>query len=453
MGFFDTLLYPFKVVIAWLWIVFHDLFAALGLPESSAWVWGIIGITVVVRIIVLPLTFKAVGSSRAMSAMQPEIKRIQAKYKGRNDAVSKQQMNQETMAIYKQYGANPAASCFPILVQFPVLVALYRVLADATPIARGTYAGGNLGPLTQSIARNIEASTFFGAPLSESFATTSDSTVHVVALVLVAIYVVLMFLSQAWLGMLNIAKGNQQAIRMMKIMGYLMPVMMAFVGISLQIGVLVYWMVTMLFSFLQQAAILYFLPTPHSTAHAAMVKRNQKKYDKFEAAQKTSYDSYIGQLGFTDQEVAQAQSRIVKTRLKGEGDDGLGSDQRAAQLREAAQRREEHQNTLRQRRIKLELEAAPPKKRDPKKRTFMDRVMDAQKKQQQKQAGQKEAGQRLHGAQPKNKTRAQRQAEAKKRANASNEAGGKAAGLSPAELEKRRQDRKRKMRENRKRRK
>lgn len=457
MGFFDTLLYPFKVAIAWLWIMFHDMFAALGMGHSAAWVWGIVGITVVVRIVVLPLTFKAVRSGRAMSALQPEMKKIQAKYKGRTDQVSRQQMNQETMALYKQYGANPLASCFPILIQFPVLIALYRVLADATPIAKGTFAGGSLGPLTRSIAQQIEASTFFGAPLSASFSTTTDSHVRMVAVILVALYVVMMFLTQAWLAMKNIADGNAQAARMIKIMGYTMPIMMAFLGISLQIGVLVYWMVTMLFSMLQQGLILYYLPTPHSAAHNAMLKRNRQRYSKFEDQQIATYQRTLAESGFSEQEISQASSKIVKARAKGDDEDGLGDDPRAEKLRRAVEARDEHNRVLREKRIKLELEAAPPKKKKSNKRSFMDKMMDAQKKQQERQAAAGAAGKRDHSAQPKNLTRAQRAAEtakARRRAKAkAKAAGGDAANLSPAQIEKRRQERKRQLRENRKKRK
>ncbi|QOX81813.1 YidC/Oxa1 family membrane protein insertase [Nanchangia anserum] len=88
-----------------------------------------------------------------------------------------------------------------------------------------------------------------------------------VAVVLVALYVILMFVSMGWLAPKNMGQSNEQAARMMKIMGYTMPIMMAFVGVNLQIGVLIYWMVAMLFSLLQQWGILYWMPTPDSPAH------------------------------------------------------------------------------------------------------------------------------------------------------------------------------------------
>ncbi|MBS4023323.1 MAG: YidC/Oxa1 family membrane protein insertase [Dethiobacter sp.] len=87
---------------------------------------AIILLTVLTRMITLPLTNKQMSSAKAMQDLQPELKRLQEKYK--ND---KEKLNQETMALWKANKVNPAAGCLPLIVQFPILIAIFRLLADS----------------------------------------------------------------------------------------------------------------------------------------------------------------------------------------------------------------------------------------------------------------------------------------------------------------------------------
>jgi YidC/Oxa1 family membrane protein insertase len=91
----------------------------IGLP----WAWAIVALTVVVRLLMVPLAVKQIHSMQAMQAHMPEMKAIQQRYK--ND---KQKRNEELMKFYRDNNVNPAAPCLPLLVQFPVFIALYLVL-------------------------------------------------------------------------------------------------------------------------------------------------------------------------------------------------------------------------------------------------------------------------------------------------------------------------------------
>src|SRR5688500_17467638 len=93
----------------------YTLFTSYGL--------SIIGLTVVVRLLLFPLTAKSVRSQRAMAELQPQIKQIQARY--RDD---RQKMNEELMAFYKDNRINPLSGCLPLLLQMPVFIGLLRVL-------------------------------------------------------------------------------------------------------------------------------------------------------------------------------------------------------------------------------------------------------------------------------------------------------------------------------------
>ncbi|HEX2240041.1 MAG TPA: membrane protein insertase YidC [Actinomycetota bacterium] len=84
---------------------------------------GIILLTFSVRLLLLPLTIKQTRSMREMQAIQPEVKRIQAKYKG-----NRQKMNEEMMALYKEHGVNPLGGCLPLLLQLPFFIAIFQVV-------------------------------------------------------------------------------------------------------------------------------------------------------------------------------------------------------------------------------------------------------------------------------------------------------------------------------------
>src|SRR5690349_24456539 len=101
-------------LLAW----FYDIIPSYGV--------AIVLLTVAVRLILFPLTAKQARSMQAMQRIQPEIKRLQAKYK--ND---RQKLNEEMMKFYKENQINPLAGCLPLVVQLPVFFALYRTLEHA----------------------------------------------------------------------------------------------------------------------------------------------------------------------------------------------------------------------------------------------------------------------------------------------------------------------------------
>src|SRR5215216_6644311 len=83
----------------------------------------IILLTIVIRVVLLPLGIKQVRSMQHMQIVQPKVKQIQGKYKG-----NKQRQQEEIMKLYKEYGVNPFSGCWPVLLQFPILIAMYSVL-------------------------------------------------------------------------------------------------------------------------------------------------------------------------------------------------------------------------------------------------------------------------------------------------------------------------------------
>src|SRR5579862_6682060 len=95
----------------------------VGLP----WAWSIVAVTIVVRIALVPLTVRQIHSMQALQRHAPQMKEIQKKYKG-----DRQKLNEELMKFYRENNINPAASCLPLLAQFPIFIALYFTLRHFT---------------------------------------------------------------------------------------------------------------------------------------------------------------------------------------------------------------------------------------------------------------------------------------------------------------------------------
>jgi YidC/Oxa1 family membrane protein insertase len=96
-----------------------DALHSLGLP----WAWSIVGLTIIVRMLLVPLTVKQIHSMQNMQAHAPQMKEIQRKYKG-----DRQKLNEELMKFYKENNINPAASCLPLVAQLPVFIGLFYTL-------------------------------------------------------------------------------------------------------------------------------------------------------------------------------------------------------------------------------------------------------------------------------------------------------------------------------------
>ena len=269
----DTLLWPLKVAVAWVMVTIHKALILVGFPDGPgiAWVLSIIGLTIVVRLLIMPLFVKQIRASRGMQLLQPEMQALQAKYKGKKDPESRQRMNEEMMALYRKHGTNPMASCLPILVQMPIFFALFRVLASLGAVADGKYGRPSIGPLTQALAEQVQNSSVLGASLSSSFMDSGDNTqVKIVTVAMIIIMSVTQWYTMAQLSMKNMSteslNSDNPMIRSQRMMLYVMPVIFAVSGVNFQIGVLVYWVVSNLWTMGQQFFTIRNMPAPGSEA-------------------------------------------------------------------------------------------------------------------------------------------------------------------------------------------
>ena len=116
---------PIAKVLGWILNAIFIVIEKIGVPNIAL---AIILFTIVIYLLLMPLTIKQQKFSKLSAKMNPEIQAIQAKYKGKKDQASMAAMNQETQAVYKKYGVSPSGSCVQLLIQMPILFALYRVI-------------------------------------------------------------------------------------------------------------------------------------------------------------------------------------------------------------------------------------------------------------------------------------------------------------------------------------
>ncbi|MFE6968123.1 membrane protein insertase YidC [Isoptericola sp. NPDC057653] len=275
----DTILYPIEWVVAWIMYGAHALFTTLGMQDGPGWAWvfSIVALTIVIRIALIPLFFKQIKASRGMQMMQPELQAVQKKYKGKTDPASREAMGRETMELYRKHGTNPMASCLPILLQSPIFFALFRVLNHLSAIADGSYR--TIGPIDQRVAADIEHSELFGAQLSDVFRTTDSTTSRIVVICLIVLMSATMFFTQRQLTMKNMPKAALEGpmASTQKMMLYILPVIFLISGINFPVGVLIYWVISNLWSMGQQFYTIKKMPAPGSEAERLLKEKQARK--------------------------------------------------------------------------------------------------------------------------------------------------------------------------------
>ncbi|GGL39940.1 membrane protein insertase YidC [Phycicoccus endophyticus] len=276
---FNSILAPIEWLVAWIMYGFHELFTGIGMPADSGWTWtlSIIGLVLVMRAAMIPLFVRQIRASRKMQLIQPELQKIQKKYKGKTDPESRQAMTQETMELYKKEGTNPFSSCLPILVQSPFFFGLFRVLRGLEDIASG--GTDPIGPITAAVARQAESAQIFGAQLSDTFLGADGTATQIVTIVLIVLMSATTFTTQRQLMTKNMPQSalDSPFAKQQKMLLYIFPVVFAVSGVNFPIGVLVYWFTTNVWSMVQQFYVIRRMPAPGSAAERAYHERLARK--------------------------------------------------------------------------------------------------------------------------------------------------------------------------------
>jgi YidC/Oxa1 family membrane protein insertase len=226
--------------------------------------FAIIGLTVLVRLALFPLTAKQARSMQKMQLIQPEIKKIQAQYK--ND---RQKLNEEIMKFYKENKVNPMAGCLPLVFQMPVFFALFKVLSDPhkhVPTDSTLYEAFCSGPAgiyppqaCGSTSGYPKGLSFLGMDLGKAASEVSGGFTDALPyFLLIALVVVTGYLQFKQTQSRQSGQVNPQ----MALMGKIFPAMFAFISYQMPSGVVLYFLVSNAWQIGQQALIFRTMPSP-----------------------------------------------------------------------------------------------------------------------------------------------------------------------------------------------
>lgn len=211
-GFWNSyIVYPLSLFIIWC----SELF-------GGNYGWGLIVVTLVIRLAILPLMIKQVKSTKAMQAIQPEMMALREKYSSKDQA-TQQKLQQETMALFQKYNVNPLAGCLPIIVQMPILIGMYHAISRTEEIAGHRFLWFDLGL----------KDPYYILPVVAGITT---------------------FLMQK-ISMVGMANSNPMMQTQMTMMLYIMPIMIVVFAINFPAALSLYWVVGNIFSVVQTYVI------------------------------------------------------------------------------------------------------------------------------------------------------------------------------------------------------
>jgi YidC/Oxa1 family membrane protein insertase len=206
-GFWNTyIVYPLSLLI----ITISEFL-------GSNYGWGIIIVTILIRLVLFPLMLKQIKSSKAMQEVQPELVKLREKYSSKDQA-TQQKLQQETMLVMQKHNVNPLAGCLPLVVQMPILLGFYHAITRTREIAGHSFLWFDLGNPDPYYILPVVAgiTTFFSQKMSMA-------------------------------GM----NSNPQMAAQMKMMLYIMPVMIVVFAVSLPAALSLYWVVGNIFTIIQ----------------------------------------------------------------------------------------------------------------------------------------------------------------------------------------------------------
>lgn len=295
---------PIANLLGWILNVIYEFLSMFRIENAAL---CIILFTFLVKSLMIPLTIKQQKFTKISSKMNPELMKIQEKYKGKRDEVSMRKQQLETQAVYQKYGANPTSGCLPMLITLPILFALYQVIyripayigdiralyaAIAEPLsqtsgfatvladkfnATGLSADSSINSIIDVLSKFTtgnwaDLANQFPA-LSDVITTNSDKIIHINSLI-GGLNIADTPVSKMWPGLIvpilamatqwystkqmtdaNGMDKNAPGAASMKAMNTFMPLFSGFICLTLPIGIGIYWVAGAVFQIIQQFAI------------------------------------------------------------------------------------------------------------------------------------------------------------------------------------------------------
>ncbi len=276
-GWFYKILTPVEWIMTQIMVLFHKFLTLIGMNEIGlSWVLSIVFLLLVVHACIFPAFIKSIKGMRQMQAISPQIKKIQQKYKGKNDPASKEAMQREMMKLYQDNNANPAGSCLPMMIQGPAFMSMWYTLSVIPFIANGKHAP--LGAFDVTVAKQFVKTHVFGVGLSDTFIT-----VQLTGKIIIVLVVILMCAAMWYMQFNNVRKnlppeakqGSQYTMQKLMMWGF--PLIYVFSAFALPFAMLIYWLVNNIMNMLRSIWQVYAFPTPGSPAANEKEKRDHDR--------------------------------------------------------------------------------------------------------------------------------------------------------------------------------
>jgi YidC/Oxa1 family membrane protein insertase len=252
---------PINDLVAWVIMhIYNVLGPVFGATSGVTWVLSIAVLVVAMRFVMLPLFIKQMHTQRAMTALTPKITELRKKYKG-----DKERLNQETMKLYQEAGVNPLMGCLPVVLQMPLFFALFSVLRNIAeynpPKVPLKYH------LTEVFVSNVGKAEIFGVKIKDTFLHATSLHIHVVVAIVVLISMGTTYLTvrqSMKRGMMPTGSDSPMG-QSQKLMAYVMP-LFALTGLYWPFGLVMYWVMTNLWTLGQQYVLLRKYPVGAAAA-------------------------------------------------------------------------------------------------------------------------------------------------------------------------------------------
>jgi YidC/Oxa1 family membrane protein insertase len=201
--------------------------------------WSLIVLAALIRLVFWPLNTAQFKAFLNMQKIAPQLKKLQARYKD-----DSQRLQQETMALYREHKVNPLAGCWPMLVQYPVIISVYYVVLNHKDV----FASEKWGWIGSALSHAASSLTVFGQPVLAQSLAHAD-------LVLIVLYALSMYLSVRYVSMPATDPQQAQTQRMMAVIS---PLMLGFLGWRYQwpSAMVLYWFAYNVFTMAQQFYLL-----------------------------------------------------------------------------------------------------------------------------------------------------------------------------------------------------
>ena len=295
-------------MLDWLYELIGTMLSWFSSLFGGQYVFGLLLYALVFKLLFLPFSIKQQKNQIKMAQLTPKIELIKAKYRGRTDQVTMQKQQQEIMELQQKEGYSPFSGCLPMLLQFPIIIFLYKIIRGPLSYICGfsadeitaiktilgstqvdeiqlvgeinKYTGDELAEYADKLAK-LPDLTLFGTDLSATPSFTNFSWLVIIPVLAAALTWLSMYLTRKWNANPATQPQDAQANASMKIMDLMMPAMTLFMAFGFSSMMGIYWIYQSALGILQSFILSKAMPLPkYSEEDLKEMRKAQKEAEK-----------------------------------------------------------------------------------------------------------------------------------------------------------------------------